>query len=118
MVIISKDDYLSFLNEIGGRMQTPPVNVNNQLTTASTTTLTFNKRLETANSATIVQLQPPLPQVQQHLQQNTLTQVNNANGNSKPQQVARAILICRPNSHPFQVSLASCNLYYERGHNL
>lgn len=106
MVIISKDEYLSFLNEIGGRMQTPPGNPISQLSTASTTTTTlnFNKRLDTANSATVVQLQPPLPQVQQHLQQNTLTPINNANGNNKPQQVARAILICRPNSHPFQVS--------------
>lgn len=106
MVIISKDDYLSFLNEIGGRMQTPPVNTNNQLSTAATTTntLNFNKRLDTANAATVVQLTPPLPQVQQVLQQNTLTSINNGNGNNKPQQVARAILICRPNSHPFQVS--------------
>lgn len=105
MVIISKDDYLSFLNEIGGKMQTPAVNANSQISTASTTTLNFNKRLDTANSATVVQLTPPLPQVRQHLEQNTLTQINNSNGNNKPQQAARAILICRPNSHPFQVCL-------------
>lgn len=79
MVIINKDDYLSFMNEVGVRMQSPSVNVNNQLSTTI--------------SATVVGGGGPT----------TLVKQNNGANNKSPQ-VARAVLVCRPNSHPFQVS--------------
>lgn len=78
MVIINKDDYLSFMNEVGVRMQSPSVNVNNQLSTTI--------------SATTVGVGGPT----------TLVKQNNG-GNNKAPLVARAVLVCRPNSHPFQV---------------
>lgn len=116
MVIISKDDYLSFLNDIGGRMQTPPVNNNQLSAVVSTTTLVGggvgggNKRLETNSSAvSLAQFQPQLAQLGGGPQQagtGTLVAPSvaiAANGNNnKVMQTARAILICRPNSHPFQ----------------
>lgn len=119
MVIISKDDYLSFLNEVGVRMQTPPVNVNSQLSTVSSTASVNNtKRSNDSNKtqqiSVVPQLQPPLPQAQTHLQQlqqqatlvqNQQLNTTNGSGNNKAKQVARAILMCRPNSHPFQVSI-------------
>lgn len=117
MVIISKDDYLSFLNEVGVRMQTPPVNVNSQLSTVSSTTSVNTKRSSNDSNksqqiSVVPQLQPPLPQAQTHLQQlqqqatlvqNQQLNTTNGSGNNKAKQVARAILMCRPNSHPFQV---------------
>lgn len=129
MVIISKDDYLSFMNEVGVRMQAPSVNVNNQLSTTISASVvgvgggaptTFrNNNIDSQISLIPSQFQPPLPQAQQHLQQlqqqsqqQQQQQQTNGNGtgvgvNNKSQQVARAVLVCRPNSHPFQVSSPS-----------
>lgn len=136
MVIISKDDYLSFMNEVGVRMQTPSVNVNNQLSTTitatvgggggggTTTLVKQNNNIDSPLSNSQIslipsQFQPPLPQAQTLLQQlqqsqQQLQQAINGNGanggNNKSPQVARAVLVCRPNSHPFQVSLSFCPL--------
>uniref|UniRef100_A0A336LQL4 MICOS complex subunit n=1 Tax=Culicoides sonorensis TaxID=179676 RepID=A0A336LQL4_CULSO len=125
----NKDDYLSFMNEVGVRMQTPSVNVNNQLSTTisatvgggqTTTLVKRNNNIESQLSNSQIslipsQLQPPLPQAQTHLQQlqqqqqqqqqqipQLQTNGNGGNGNNKSPQAARAVLVCRPNSHPFQ----------------
>lgn len=140
MVIISKDDYLSFMNEVGVRMQAPSVNVNNQLSTTISASVvgvggggaptTFrNNNIDSQISLIPSQFQPPLPQAQQHLQQlqqqsqqQQQQQQTNGNGtgvgvNNKSQQVARAVLVCRPNSHPFQVSSPSF-LYLKKKKNI
>lgn len=116
MVIISKDDYLSFLNEFGGKMQTPPAaNVNNTQNSTSPIPINkfYNDQSQQSSGQTLQQQQQQQtpPQLQTHIerlrevmQESTNKQTNANNGNNKVLQTARAILICRPNSHPFQVS--------------
>uniref|UniRef100_A0A1Q3FGD7 Sarcolemmal membrane-associated protein n=1 Tax=Culex tarsalis TaxID=7177 RepID=A0A1Q3FGD7_CULTA len=113
MVIINnRDDYLSFLKVPGVRMQTPVVSNNN----SSTTTLTRDSQ---------VQQQVQQQQQQQNnnnnniaLQNNNgtnnnnngiinnsngvnITNNNNINNNNGLPGLAKAVLICRQNSHPF-----------------
>ena len=88
MVIINnKDDFFNFLKVTGVRMQTPSV------TNSSSTLLRDNT------------LQPPQVQPPQQPQNPSQTQNLGVNNNNSTQQLARAILVCRPNSHPFNVSL-------------
>ncbi|XP_053684656.1 sarcolemmal membrane-associated protein [Sabethes cyaneus] len=100
MVIINnRDEYLSFLKVPGVRMQTPVVSNN-----SSTPTTTLNRD-------TNLQQQQ---QQQQNQTNNNTTLVNNINNNNNGNGVtisnnnnnglpglAKAVLICRQNSHPF-----------------
>jgi pSer/pThr/pTyr-binding forkhead associated (FHA) protein len=86
MVIIKKDDYISFLNSTTGvnKMPTPPNSVNSVST------------IKRDNS------QEQLQKLQQYAQQQT-----SAVDNKSAAPLARAVLVCRPNSHPFSTRTLS-----------
>lgn len=104
MVIIKRDDYISFMNSSGVKMPTTPIsnelliqpigNNGNSVPTNNDTTL------NNANIAAIKQqdnYQQKFQQFQQYTQQNQ-------NVTNQAQPFAKAQLICRPNSHPFPVN--------------
>ncbi|XP_053671848.1 sarcolemmal membrane-associated protein [Anopheles nili] len=130
----NRDEYLPFLKAPGVRMQTPLVN------SVTTTTSTLNRDVASQVQQQ-QQQQQQLQQQQQQLGNNNQTNNNNntntlinnnsisntcaalnvsnninnnttnsINNNGQPQ-VARALLICRPNSHPFN----NRTLYLEPG---
>lgn len=93
MVIIKKDDYLTFLNSTGVKMPTSPNSVN------SVTTI---KRDSSAQQLQQLQQYAESQQTQPSNQQQQNQNQTQAAGDSKSQvPLARAVLVCRPNSHPF-----------------
>lgn len=115
MVIIKRDDYISFLNSTGVKMPTTPIS--NELSIQSTgnngnlvpqnnNNNNNDTSLNNANIATIKansNYQEKFQQFQQFTQQQN--QQNNQNVTNQVQQFAKAQLICRPNSHPFPVRI-------------
>ncbi|CAG9800018.1 unnamed protein product [Chironomus riparius] len=108
MVIIKRDDYISFLNSTGVKMPTTPIS--NELSIQSTgnngnlvpTNNNNDTSINNANIATIKansNYQEKFQQFQQFTQQQN--QQNNQNVTNQVQPFAKAQLICRPNSHPF-----------------
>lgn len=118
MVIIKRDDYISFLNSTGVKMPTTPIS--NELSIQSTgnngnlvppNNNNNDTSLNNANIGTIKadsNYQQKFQQFQQFTQQQN--QQNNQNVTNQVQQFAKAQLICRPNSHPFPVSIS--NFHY------
>jgi hypothetical protein len=107
MVIIKRDDYISFINSSVVKMPiTPNDNISAQPPGNGGTLIPLNNNNNTSPSnqaATISTIkrdssQQQLQQLQQYAQQQNQT-VPNQN-----QQLAKAQLVCRPNSHPFPVS--------------
>jgi hypothetical protein len=111
MVIIKRDDYISFINSTGVKMpmtpandnistqppgnggaQIPPINNNNNAPPSN----------QAANVSTIKRGDSSQQQLQQ-LQAYAQNQQNLAISNQN-QSLAKAQLVCRPNSHPFPVS--------------
>jgi hypothetical protein len=113
MVIIKRDDYISFLNSTGVKMPTTPIS--NELSIQSTgnngnlvpPNNNNDTSLNNANIGTIKadsNYQQKFQQFQQFTQQQN--QQNNQNVTNQVQPFAKAQLICRPNSHPFPVSIS------------
>lgn len=105
MVIIKRDDYISFLNATGVKMPITPANDNITPGNAGSIIPPNNAPLlnQTATISTIKRdsSQQQLQQLQQYTQQQNQTSPN------PNQPLAKAQLVCRPNSHPFPVSLGS-----------
>lgn len=107
MVIIKRDDYISFLNSTGVKMPTTPVTNEPSIQSAGNNNgnlATQNNNSPNSNISTIKRdnSQQQLQQLQQYTQQQNQSVINQ----NQTQQLAKAQLICRPNSHPFPV----CNL--------
>lgn len=103
MVIINRDDYLSFLKSTGAKM-TPPVTVNNNIVTAPTSTTTAISSAQQSQHQLQTQQQSPQPLI--NISNATLSNINNNNNtlnNNGVAELAKAILVCWPNSHPFAV---------------
>lgn len=111
MVIIKRDDYISFINSTGVKMPTTPANdISTQPPGNGGTPIPPNNNINTSppsnQAATISTIkrdssQQQLQQLQQYSQQ------------QQSSSLAKAQLVCRPNSHPFPVSrqsLAFCAL--------
>jgi hypothetical protein len=126
MVIIKKDDYISFINSSGViKMPTTPANDN--ISTFLSGNLSGNNGGINPNNNTNLQIptanqintmttikrdssQQQLEKLQQYTnQQNQLMQQQQQQQN---QQFAKAQLNCRPNSHPFPVRFAIYSNYY------
>lgn len=107
MVIIKRDDYISFINSTGVKMPITPVNDNilAQPPGNGGAIIPPNNIAPPSNqSATISTIkrdssQQQLQQLQQYAQQQNQTMTN------PNQPLAKAQLVCRPNSHPFPVSI-------------
>ncbi|XP_061518938.1 sarcolemmal membrane-associated protein isoform X1 [Anopheles gambiae] len=127
MVFINnRDEYLPFLKAPGVRMQTPLVN------NVTTTTTTLNRdvaaQVQQQQQQQLGNINNNNATTNNNINANTLINNNNSitcgtlnvsnninnnnslNNNGQPQ-VARALLICRPNSHPFN----NRTLYLEPG---
>lgn len=116
MVIIKRDDYISFLNSTGVKMPTTPITTNECLTQPTgNANLIFannnnssNNNNNNINNATNIATikrdssQQQLQQLQAYTQQQQQPQQQIVNQNQTL--AAKAQLICRPNSHPFPVS--------------
>lgn len=93
MVIIKKDDYIHFLNSSGvvKMPPTPPNSVNQVTTIKRDSSQQQLQQLQQYTESQQQQIQPP--QIQQ--------QPQGAGDNKSQVPLARAVLVCRPNSHPF-----------------
>lgn len=107
MVIIKRDDYISFINSTGVKMPMTPANdISTQPPGNGGTPIPPNNNINNNNinnsppsnqAATISTIKRDSSQQQlQQLQQYTQQQQNSS--------LAKAQLVCRPNSHPFPVS--------------
>lgn len=105
MVIIKRDDYISFINSTGVKMPITPVNDNISTQPPSNggptiPPINVNNNSPPSNQAATISTikrdssQQQLQQLQAYAQQQT------------NQSLAKAQLVCRPNSHPFPVSFA------------
>ncbi|KAG5676982.1 hypothetical protein PVAND_006773 [Polypedilum vanderplanki] len=101
MVIIKRDDYISFLNPTGVKMLTTPVpnELSIQSTGSNGNLVTANNNSGSNTSISTIKRDSSQQQLQQ-LQQYTQQQ-NQQTQSVTNQQYAKAQLICRPNSHPF-----------------
>jgi hypothetical protein len=113
MVIIKRDDYISFINSTGvikmpitppndnistqptgnGGAPIPPNNNNNSPPSSQSTNISTIKRDSS---------QQQLQQLQQYTQQQQI-QTPMVTGQNLGSSLAKAQLVCRPNSHPFPV---------------
>lgn len=109
MVIIKRDDCISFLNSTGVKMPTTPVTNEISLQPPGNGNLIpLNNNNNASNIATIKRdsSQQQLQQLQAYTQQQqNQQQMQNQQQqpNNNQQLFAKAQLICRPNSHPFPV---------------
>lgn len=133
VMVIKRDDYISFLNSTGVKMPTTP-NSNNELTLQSTgnnngnlvptnnnsqnsinnnNTINNNDTtLNNANTISTTTLTKQQDNYQQKFQQQFQYTPNQQNVTTNQlQSYAKAQLICRPNSHPFPVSPFLCRLF-------
>ncbi|XP_055623837.1 sarcolemmal membrane-associated protein [Toxorhynchites rutilus septentrionalis] len=118
MVIINnRDDYLSFLKAPGVRMQTPVVSNNNSSTTTLTRDSVAQQQEQQQNSSSIninntllnnnsINLSPSNNNNNNNNNGNDVNINNNINNNNNSSNnglpgLAKAVLICRQNSHPF-----------------
>lgn len=121
MVIIKRDDYISFLNSTGVKIEMPttPVTINeitlqpppgngNLIPANNNSNINVNNNnINNNNASNIATIkrdnsQQQLQQLQAYTQmQSQQQQIQN---NQNHALYAKAQLICRPNSHPFQVS--------------
>jgi hypothetical protein len=119
MVIIKRDEYISFMNSTGViKMPITPANDNISTQQQSTgngaapipPNINNNSppSNQSANISTIKRdsSQQQLQQLQQYTQQQQLPMVvtQTAPGQNNGSSLAKAQLVCRPNSHPFPVS--------------
>lgn len=113
MVIIKRDDCISFLNPTGVKMPTTPV-ATNEISlqppgNGNLIPLNNNNSNNASNIATIKRdsSQQQLQQLQAYTQQQQQQQMQNQQQQQQNNQqlFAKAQLICRPNSHPFPVRL-------------
>lgn len=101
MVIIKRDDCISFLNSTGVKMPTTPATNEISLQPPGNGIPLNNSSNNASNITTIKRdnSQQQLQQLQAYTQQQ---QMQNQQQNNQ-QLFAKAQLICRPNSHPFPV---------------
>lgn len=112
MVIIKRDDYISFLNATGVKMPITPANDNitaqppgnggSNIPPNNAPLLSESFCLGQSGTISTIKRdssQQQLQQLQQYTQQQNQTTPNSN------QPLAKAQLVCRPNSHPFPVSL-------------
>lgn len=114
MVIIKRDDYVSYLNSTGVKMPMTPANDNilaqppNNGVAQIPPNINNNSppSSQSANISTIKRdsSQQQLQQLQQYTQQQ-----NQPVPNLHQSSLAKAQLVCRPNSHPFPVSSSAAN---------
>jgi hypothetical protein len=113
MVIIKRDDYISFLNSTGVKiMPTTPVNTNEIIPGNGNLIPANNNNNNNGNASNIATIkrdnsQQQLQQLQAYTnqqQQQLQNQQQQQNQNNQNLVYAKAQLICRPNSHPFPVS--------------
>jgi hypothetical protein len=111
MVIIKRDDYISFINSTVKMPITPAnENISTQPPGNGGTLIPPNNNSTPNQAATISTIkrdssQQQLQQLQQYAQQ------QNQAMPSSNQQLAKAQLVCRPNSHPFPVSLIDAKIH-------
>lgn len=125
MVIIKRDDYISFLNSTGVKIEMPstPVTINEitlqpssgngNLVPANNNSNIINNNNNNINNNNVSNIatikrdnsQQQLQQLQAYTQMQTQQQQQIQN-NQNHALYAKAQLICRPNSHPFPVSHA------------
>lgn len=104
MVIIKRDDFNFLINSTGVKMPMTPANENISTQppgNGAALIPPISPSNQAANISTIKRdsSQQQLQQLQQYTQQQNQTLLNSN------QQLAKAQLVCRPNSHPFPVSL-------------
>lgn len=106
MVIIKRDDCISYLNTTGVKMPTTPVTTNeiSLQPPGNGNIIPLNNSNNASNIATIKRdnSQQQLQQLQAYTQQQ---QMQNQQQQNNQQLFAKAQLICRPNSHPFPVRI-------------
>lgn len=104
MVVIKKDDYISFLNSSLVKMPVPPAEISNILPLGvNVLSMPLMNNLTPSQTSTMATIkrdssQQQLQQLQQYTQQQNQQPVPQT---QQPQQLAKAQLVCRPNSHPF-----------------
>lgn len=124
MVIIKRDDYISFLNSTGVKIEMPstPVTINeitlqpssgngNLVPANNNSNIINNNNINNNNVSNIATIkrdnsQQQLQQLQAYTQMQTQQQQQQIQNNQNHALYAKAQLICRPNSHPFPVSHA------------
>lgn len=105
MVIIKRDDCISYLNSTGVKMPTTPATNEISLQPPGNgNIIPLNNSSNNASNITTIKRdnsQQQLQQLQAYTQQQ---QMQNQQQQNNQQLFAKAQLICRPNSHPFPVN--------------
>jgi len=110
MVIFKRDEYLSYVNSAGVKMPTPPTEIvpnGGSLQGINNSNINNNNNSTPSNQTATIKRdnsQAQLQQLQQYAQQQQQPNLPPSQPQQTNQQLAKAQLVCRPNSHPFPVS--------------